>query len=518
MKCLDAISLVPIDNRPFTFYTPGQIARIGGLRINAPDQRLLGNYFTRGDSAAICGWWENDATRTTASVIAAPMLAYGGLIQSRYGGDITFEQAQERLQIFKRVKQQNPAHQIYAFDAITRLTISPTRDYPGNMCMKIREWSILKDKVEFVGMDHLRAQLEDVADNIPQPLIDDYMDARKRNYAVNMLMIDFVRDGIIDFLIIGQDDAEPYGLHRPERNALIDRINVLGLNDKIKIFPGADVVASLLVAKLAIEASAVYPKIYVEYSRKQGDQWIAPYQDIPYSRVIGEYVSLLGGESVDRPAQADIVVMANTAGTEAIDSFAERIREYVGKGYSVTVGDDAQAGTADPVLIESLKKRIRFAELFGYSGWNIGVSIAQAFARWARLQTVYDAALMLNSAQAHMELLLEALTHEEGYRNNVRSEVVALAKSAGDDPQRLLTHYEEINSFASVKTQPYGDAWYNDHFAGAIVKLGYNGTKTLWGKADKLNGWHLGLPWNRTAELEAFPTIAIEVLSDGGRP
>ncbi len=515
MDSLDAISLVPIDYRPFTYYTPRQIARIGGCKISTPDKMMLGQYFTPGDGGAIRDWWEKDVRNTTASVVAVPMLAFGGLISSRYSGGVTTEQAQQSLQIIKRVKLQNPQYKIYAFDAILRLTTSPFRDYPGNFSGKIREWSILKDKVERMGMDHLRAEYEAVAECIPQELIEDYLYTRERNYAINKMMIDWVRDGYIDFLIIGQDDAEPYGLHRDERNKLIDHIKALGLSDKIKLFPGADVVASLLITKLIMENSAVYPKVYVEYSRKQGDQWIAPYQDIPYSQVIADYVTVLGGEMVSRVEQADLVLMANTAGTEPIDKFADRIQEYLYKGYFVTVGDDAHAGIADPSLIEALQKRIQFSDLMGYSGWNIGVSIAQSFSRWALLQTKQDSKLDLlsQSAQSHLELLLEALAHEEGYRDNVRSKAVALAKSLGDDPQRLTTHYNEINAFAIANTESYGVQWYNTHFAGKEIALGNNGTEIVFGKVDRLNGWQLYLPWNRTAEMEVFPDITIILLN-----
>lgn len=520
MKPIDAISLVPLDYRPFTYYTPTQIARIGGFQIRTPDPMLLGAYFTPGDRAAVGDWWEKDAAATEASVVAVPMLAFGGLINSRYSAGITLEQAQESLEVIKRVKDRYPLHKIYAFDSIMRLTISPTRDYPGNWSGKIREWSILKDKVERMGMDDLRPEYEAVEAVLPQDLIDDYLYTRERNLAVNKRIIDWVREGYIDFLIIGQDDAEPYGLHRSERNRLIEYINALGLNGKVKVFPGADVIASLLIAKLAADSLGVSPKVYVEYSRTHGDQWIAPYQDIPYSEVIGNYVSVLGGETVAGAEQADLLLMANTAGGEPIDSFADRIQAFIDKGRPVTVGDDAHAGTADPVLIEALRKRIRFSDLSGYSGWNIGVSIAQAFARWALLHTAREMMRdrLLQSAQSHLELLLEALAHEEGYRNHVRGGAVAYARSLGDDPQRLETRYEEINAYAITHTEALGDRWYQTHFAGKEIVLGNEGTKTIHGMVDRLNGWRLLLPWNRTAEMEVFPDLTIVVSSKSEEP
>jgi hypothetical protein len=513
MNATKTLSFVPLDYRPFTCYTAVQIARIGGFRIDVPEPGRLGHYFIPGDSAAIGDWWARKAAGTAASVVAVPMLAYGGLIASRYGGGISFEQAQNGLQVIKRVKEQNPDHKIYAFDAITRLTTSPFRDYPGNYSGKIREWSILQDKMTQPGMEHLKAECEAVRKTIPPQLIDDYLKARERNFAINKRMIEWVRDGIIDFLILGQDDAEPYGMHRAERIELMGRIEELGLGSKIKLFPGADVIASLLIAKLALEGAPASPKVCVEYSRRNGEQWIAPYQDIAYSQVIRDYVSVLGGEMADNAEQADIVLMANTAGEQPIQSFAERIGAYLDDGRLVAVGDDAYAGTADPVLIELLRKRIRFSALSGYSGWNIGVSIAQALTRWTALQISgrKDIDWRLQSAQAHAELLLEALAHEEGYRNHVRNGAVAYARSIGDDPQRLMAHYKEIDRYAVEHALPYGNQWYQDHFQGERVALGAAGTQPLFGTITRLNGWQSGLPWNRTAEMEMFPELTVSV-------
>lgn len=509
-QSIDSLSLVPLDDRPFPFYTTKQIAEIGGFQAHTPDKDLLGNYFTPGNGEAVGEWWMKDSAKTSASVIAIPMLAYGGLINSRYG-EVSLEEAKENLQVIKNVKEQNPDKKVYAFDTLMRLTISPTASYPGNYAGEIREWSILKDKIENLGMDDqdLVQRFEELSASIPEELIEDYLKARKRNFSINNLMIDWVDQGIIDFLIIGQDDADPYGLHRPEHLALQERIQALGLNEKIKIIPGADVVGSLLVTKLMLEEFGVEPKLYVEYSRVHGDEWIAPYQNILYSEVIQNYVSILGGTVVSDHEKADIVLMANTAGTEQIDSFAERIYEFVGKGYHVAVGDDATPGRSDSVLIDLLDERIKFSNLMGYSGWNVGVSITQSFARWGLMEFIKHGKLnvLKRSAEAHLELLLEALAHEEGYRNHVRDQTRDRAKSLGEDPQQIVDHYEEVNQFAVTRTKPLADEWYKHHFSGQNIFLGGNGN--IVGTVADLNDWDMYLPWNRYTELAAFPDLEL---------
>ena len=509
-RSIDSLSFVPLDDRPFPFYTTNQIAEIGGFQTHTPEKNLLGSYFNPGNGKAIGEWWIEDSAKASASVVAVPMLAYGGLINSRYG-EVSLEEAKDNLQAIKKVKEQNPDKKIYAFDVLMRLTISPTGSYPGNYAGQIREWSILKDRIENLGVDDrdLIQRFEELSATIPEELIEDYLKARERNFSINNLMIDWVDKGIIDYLIIGQDDADPYGLHRPEHEALQEKIQALALDEKVIIMPGADVVGSLLVTKLMLEQFGVAPKLYVEYSRVHGDEWIAPYQNIPYSEVIQNYVSILGGTIVSDHEEADIVLMANTAGTEQIDAFADRIYEYLGRGYHVTVGDDATPGRSDPVLIDLLDERITFSDLMGYSGWNVGVSIVQSFARWGLLESIKNGKLnvLKQSAEAHLELLLEALAHEEGYRNHVRDQTRRMAESLGEDPQQIIDHFDDVNHFAVTHTKPLADEWYKKHFSGQNILLGGNGN--IVGTVSGLNDWEMYLPWNRYTELAAFPHLEL---------
>src|SRR5690606_23109132 len=68
---LGRIAVVPLDDRPFTSYTPVTVAEAGAHEALTPPKDLLGEFFTRGDS------------EVDGSVVAVPMLAYGGLVGFR---------------------------------------------------------------------------------------------------------------------------------------------------------------------------------------------------------------------------------------------------------------------------------------------------------------------------------------------------------------------------------------------------------------------------------------------------
>lgn len=526
---LGRIAIVPLDDRPFTSYTPQAIAEAGAHQPVLPPVELLGEYATAGDADAVDRWWL-DATRTTdRSVVAIPMLAYGGLVASRTCHGTTLAAAEQRLKVLAAVKAARPKHRLFAFDVIQLLTIEPTSGYPGMYSGPIRQWAILMDQVENLGREDLRGQYEQVAAGIPGELKSDYLCARSRNHQINREMIQAVADGVIDYLILGQDDASEFGPHRPEKLDLQRMVQTLGVAAKVKIYPGADVLGALLVAKHITEGLAVPTDVSVDWSRTPGGEWVAPYQDIPYATLVTEYVHTLGGTVVDDPAAADVNLMANTAGGGSLVPFADRIHAAMARGRIVAIGDDAYAGKVDAELRTLLAPRIKFGELGGWSGWNVGISLAQAVVRSSLLTASRHGRLdgsphsrsapliagrisMLQSAAtAHQELLLEELAHTDLYRNQVLDQVKALAIARGDDPQNMTTSFDEANQLAVDRTLPLADQLYRDEFAGTSMPLGNSGLIELSAVVNRLDGWSMTLAWRRYQELETFPTLQLSV-------
>lgn len=511
---LGEIALVPLDDRPFTFYEPQVVGRAAGFDVAAPSEDLLGEFLEPGDADAVAAWWREEAAQVDRSVVAIPMLAYGGLVASRTCA-VSESEALERLEVLDEVRAAGPGRRIFAFDVITRLAPTPTGSYPGTYAGAVRNWAILLDEVNNLGMEDKREDLEAVAAGIPEEIKDDYLCTRARNHAINKEMIRKVADGTLDFLILGQDDAEEHGLHRPERLALQDLAADLGVTDRVRIYPGADVLGPLLVAKHVTETLDSHLTVHPTWSRTPGDEWVAPYQDVPYGELVGSYVETLGGSVVDDPADADVLLMANTAGGGDLTRFADSISEAVARGRAVAVGDDAAAGTADTELFELLTDRIQLADLASYSGWNVGLSIAHAMAREAMLAATaqrdgptLSPSTLVAAAQAHIELIAQEYGHTHCYRNGPRTDVRDLAVELDDDPQNMTTAFPAAQDLAREDTQPCLDAL-ADEFAGARVPAGFvNPRRAFVPTITDLGPWDVNLAWNRYQEIEAIPDVA----------
>ncbi|MEU4643560.1 DUF4127 family protein [Micromonospora sp. NPDC023814] len=531
---LGQLAVVPLDDRPFTAYTPVAVAEAGGHQALTPPKDLLGEYFTYGQADAVGAWWREAAADADGSVVAAPMLAYGGLVASRTC-QTSLADARRRLAVLDEVKRTNPDKPLYAFDVIMRLTIEPTSSYPGIHSGPIRRWAILMDQVENLGQEERRAEYEQVANEIPEEIKADFLCARARDHQINRDMIERVANGTIDYLILGQDDATEHGPHRLEKAALAALTAKLGVQDRVRIYPGADILGALLVAKHITERLGASPTVDVEWSRTPGDQWVAPYQDVPYATLVDEYVRTLGARPSDS-SDADILLMANTAGGGNLEPFADRIHDAVARGRLVAVGDDALAGKVDSELRSLLAPRIRFGELAGWSGWNIGLSISQSVVRAALLQASRTGrlpgfpgkskgapfqqarqAILLGAATAHVELTLQELTHTDVYRNQVLSQVQAYARNNGDDPQYMTKVFEGANQLAVQQTRQLANQLFADEFAGTPVRAGNDGRYEVTAAVHRLESWEMTLAWSRYQELEAFPTLALSTtLTDRG--
>jgi hypothetical protein len=452
------------------------------------------------------------------------MLAYGGLLNSR-NSSVPQADALANLQSVREVKRQNPHERLYAFDTIMRLT--PEGPWRG----QLRDWATLVDEVENLGQEDKRPLLDELEAEIPQEVRDDYLATRQRNHELNLRMIDWAAEGVFDYLVIGQDDASGTGLHRPEAAALSERIRELGVEDRVVLYPGADVVSSLLLAKLAVEDAGVEPAVHVEYSRVHGAEWTAPFQNIRYEDLIHGYVETIGGRLANDVDDADVVLMANTGGNQdSVEPFADRVVEYLAEGRTVALGDDAIAGHTDLRLMTLLDDEVERGRFDSYSGWNVGIPIAQSLSRQALLHraetgdlgpagagaapvTRGHEALLAEAAGHTVELTLSEWTQTNAYRNFVRADTTAYASALGEpDPQNLTHAYDQVDAYAREHTLPYAQEVFDEHFAGVERPAGVVGGEPLTLVADEVEEWNIFLPWLRTGELAAEPELATRVV------
>lgn len=370
------------------------MALIANAQIIAPPKELLGNFTIPGLPDKIISWTEDlDLKSFDAAIISQDMLAYGGAVASRINR-ISASNALARIDFLRKIKKLYPKLPIYVQNSIMR--IAPTGDGKNEAYkMELAQWgeiSVLKDEKSKIKTRELESK-------IPKDVLNDYKKTRERNLEINLQSVKLVKEGVIDYLVLSQDDAKPQGIQIADRNRLITEVKKNGLEDKISIQPGADEVSMLLLAHSLNIKFNYLPKIKVVYSSEAISKTVMPYEDIPLYETVAHHIKVLGGHEVDNEESADILFYVFVSRFEPGKAkyFAEEIENKIKQGRKVIVADIDSRGNVqggDIKFTKELENRRLFPELSGYASWNtaantIGTALPQGVIfSWAKTEFI----------------------------------------------------------------------------------------------------------------------------------
>lgn len=517
---LATILMVPLDDRPANIYFPTQVGSSAGVEVIAPPQEMIGKFTTPGNGEEISKWLLENGDKADGFVISTSMLAYGGLVASRTGTK-SLKDALPDIQVIKQLKELYPEKPVYVYDTIQRLAVTAISDEYLKYYSQISEWAVLYDKVVNLGMDG-KERLEELESIIPEAVLEDYKKARARNHAVNNLMIDWVKEGYIDYLILSQDDAAPYGLHRAERELLLEKVDTLNVGDQVAVFPGADEVDVVLVSRFVNQLFGTSPTFFVEYGGIHGKDWIAPFEDTTFEYNVLKHIVSAGGKIVTNEKDADIHLLLNTPSTadstreQDISGLVERTSELIADGEQVAIGDVWIVNKADEPFVIELAENVDLTKILSYSGWNtagnaLGITVGHAAARYAFLtqKSGFGVPLYEQTAEHHYEFLLHRFTKDQSYKNIVHPAAREYIQSIGASEWDLGEKYDLVNTFVQEKLTLETEKWYQ-HFDRKKVYIGSRGNKDFYKTISELESVHVKLPWPRIFEAELEPELKLK--------
>jgi len=451
------IGLLPLDERPCNFKFPKYIAKIAGVELRLPPKEILSKKRTIADLKGIDEWLEEEASKLDSLIISIDMLTYGGLIASRTS-QISIEEAIGRLNKIKDIRQRHKNLAIYAFNIIMRTSNSNNneeeKEYWKDYGMLLFQYSELTHKVRIFNREEDKLLLQEVEKNIPREIIEDYLKGRERNHKVNLALISLVKEGIVDFALLTQDDASPYGFPAMEQKELRAKIRENRVQSRVIIYPGADEVGMLLIARAVNIKKKIEPSFKVEFSSVNGPYIITRYEDRPLMEGIKGQINAVNGFLVDNLNDADIALLVNTPSIEQGEAYLfynmdkvegpgrnllslERTGRYCIEvlDMPVVLGDVAYANGADLELMELLEETGFIGHLTGYAGWNtsgntLGTVIAVGSA-WNSAPKTQE------SEKTLKEFLAVRLIDDWLYQAKVRTDVIEELKQHGINPWQL---------------------------------------------------------------------------------
>lgn len=423
------VVLLPLDERPCNFEFPYKLFNNDELEIIRP--KTLGDKKIPAHTDEVIAFLKSATINADGLVVSMDTLLYGGLIPSRLH-HLTDDELEKRLHVLKEIKALNPSLVIYAFGCIMRCpkysSSDEEPDYYEICGAEIHKIGAIIHKHK-IGEGEL-SDVDALKKIAKEEYLSDYTNRRQVNLGYNLKTIDFVQEGVIDFLVIPQDDSAEYGFTAMDQIVVREKINENSLNAKIYVYPGADEVALTLLARLLNKFSFKKPKVYVRYSSTLAMSVVPPYEDRAISETIKYHLLAAGCKMVDSIRDCDFVLAVNCPAhaikeavyqpvthkdysvnrnlTEFVDFISDCIEDHI----PVAISDSAYANGGDLELINLLNNQNLLDKVSSYAGWNTNANTLGT--------TIGHAVYNLNFKQSKLDFLMLRYYEDVLYCSKVR--------------------------------------------------------------------------------------------------
>lgn len=488
------IVYLPLDERPCNALFVPKLFDGEQLHIVIPPK--MGYKKTPTEWADIKAFLQKECSDADGLVMSMDMLLYGGLIPSRLH-KLPKEEVEQRMALIAELKKINEKLLIYAFQCIMRCprysSSDEEPDYYEECGAEIHMIGNIRHRASLGLSDE--KELAPLYEKVKQEYLDDYLNRRAFNMQFNLKALELLRDELIDFLIIPQDDSAPYGFTALDQHVVRAKIAELRLGARVLVYPGADELGLTLTSRMALHFAGLRPKVYVKYAASSAPSVIPLYEDRPLGESI-KYQLIAAGcriatslseadfvmpvscpGSVMREAAAQPVTDPNYAVERTLAEFILFIQDCLEEGRIVTLCDNAYANGGDLELLAMLDQSDLLDKLHGYAGWNtsantMGTTIAEGVH-----------ALLEGVTPAHKDFLAHRYVEDMGYCGKIRGKVVA---------QRLPEH--GLNYFDAKEQRGLVSGIVREELE-AFVK------ETMSSIAEHIEITDVWMPWKRMFEV-----------------
>ncbi len=495
------VLLVPLDSRPAVGQFVQMIGDIANAEVRMPSYETLGRFVTPGQPEAILDWLKSQQSEKIRSVIlSADMIAYGGLIASRV------PTVSQELAIHRLREAVNLAHatgaKVYVSSATMRLAPTATKD-ASPYRMELARAMALQEEARRTGSRDTLLKFYKILSTVPPVEINRYQAARKRNNLVQQELIRMVGAKLIDYLVIGQDDAQPYGPHIPETAALRKMALNMSLGGKVFFCEGIDQHGNVLLSRALLKEIGWTPRVKIVYSDPNGANVYNDFESKPIRLCLEDQIIASGARPSDGRSPTDFTLYVNTPGRKqsSFQAFLAMLDHDLETNVPCAVADInlAKSGQADPELFSFLYSRSRMGKLLAYAGWNtagntLGTSIPAANAYLVARRLAIDPAIR---EPAHMKFLLHRFVNDFAYHTYTRPEAYRmLVREGGSKEESYGQPFERTTRFVQRDVTTYLMNYFRDGFMG--VRFDRSGAQYEVVGLDDVRVW---LPWPRAYEM-----------------
>lgn len=429
------IALLPLDDRPVNVRLPGDVAAVAGVALDVPPAEALPRYRNPGDADALCAWLlERIADPATVHVVVSvDMLLYGGLIASRTSQDTT-RTVLARLDTLREVRRRRPDLPISAVSLVTRASNS------YSAAEEPEYWSQHGKELHALGGDAHRLLGEtevlplDELTPVPTEVVSDYSTRRLRNHIANLSTLALAEDRTLSFLAITADDTAPFAAGSAEQVWLRHWMRMLPAGRDVLMYPGADEVGAVLVARALAANAGVQASFAVACADPAGLTRIPPYENMPLSASVSRQIRAAGAVEAEDGGDVTLVLHApdpdrhdmfrgrpDVVDEDAVRGTVSLIRQRLDAGERVALADVRYPNGADEALVRALAAAGMLDRLEAFGGWNTAGNTLGSVVAIAAAGVVGRAAGTFD-AQAARVALLTRLLDDFAYQAVVRTD------------------------------------------------------------------------------------------------
>lgn len=460
------VLLIPLDSRPPCRDFPGQLAQIANINVMIPPPGYLDYYKQPSDTQALARWLTAVGPSADAVIVSVDQLVHGGLLASRLSSGERYN-AEKVLLLLEQFHMKNPHIPIYAFNIIPRLLLADTVDNKPYV-QDMAAYSVLTDKMSFAADAETRAQLEHLESMIPPAIRHRYEDMYATNLWIGQQLMSMAAKGILHHLVLGQDDAQPYGMANMTKRSLELWLKEHPHAANVTVTRGTDEIAATLVARFIAEQGRLKPRIYVRYSWPGAAQVVMPYMPNTVEQNVSEKIAIVNGIQVQSPQDADFILYVHIGTTRTspviVKRAADEVKQYLKDGRAVSLVDLSETYDMRKNLFPHLEKsKIPLHNLISYNGWNttsnsLGTAVSHA------VIYVYGRQNGVLVKEKHYAYLFQRLLDDWYYQKLVQPELNSFLKRRNISPIGLGEHYTTANKFAQEQLTYYASNLYRRYF------------------------------------------------------
>lgn len=474
------ILFVPLDDRPCTRDFPTRLAPLLGQSVVRPPDDLLGTYTLAGQPEPLCDWLAEHIAAAEGAIVSLDMLAFGGLVASR----VSHRTLPEIRQTLGLVRERfgRARAPVDLFSILMRVPPFCTSDRDRRFSHRLLAFSAASAKAGTHPGPLTRLRLAALRRAIPADFMQRYMDTRARNHAVNIEALEWAREGVVDFSLIGLDDSKTAGFNVAER-ALLEPLLTPGRSD---LLPGADEAALLLMARRALLQRDAPLRLATHYSPLRFGDRVTRYEDRPVRALIEAHARVIGLQLVEGAADIDLFVNGCVRGQlEAATQLlaprpsarhrelARQIADAVKAERCVAVADLGYANGGDRAFLAALSEAVDLPRLGAFAAWNtagntVGTALAHAVLRALQLRS--PSIDPRAAEQAHQRFLLERLLDDTLYQSVVRSEMARWLALERVNIYDLGERHASVEAKVAARLGDLSQTFFDRHFRGQVSR------------------------------------------------